>query len=571
MKLSARCIVPGQVEGEVLAGPMGISFFGGVDPDSGIVVERGHALEGRSIAGKVLVFPSGKGSTVGSYTLYRLKANGKAPLAIVNAVCETITAVGCIIAEIPCVDRVDLAALRSGQRVRIDAAAGEIEILPVGARPPEVETPGGVAALAAAVLQAEAGAPADGPLWQRPPEPLRGCEPGSFAEDTFTNRLPRIAGRVLENGGWPPQIRSRLQALIAEMPHGRLRPLDDSGAPDLDAWQAMLQPYYGQTWLAAPWLPAETYFFRRVLEATLYFQPGPGYGVDPFRADKLAGLDAAAAPLAEACRRLAGWEQTHALPETLARLLRLAVWGNQADLSVFPPGADGPSAGAVDRLLVDQSAAAAYLCARPDRPARVDLLFDNGGLELAYDLLLIDFLFEHGLAGPVVAHARPFPTYVSDVTRPDLHETLAYFSRAADAPVRRLAQRLQARLSPAGPAEAPDAALEAGRLYLTGELHWAGALPNWRMPEGLRAQLARSSLLISKGDMNYRRWLGDLHWPFTTPFEAVTAYRPAPLLALRVIKSNVLAGLPPGLEADLDRREPDWLYNGGWGVIQFAG
>ena len=129
MKLSGRKIYPGSVEGEALVTHMGISFFGGVDPESGLVVERGHELEGQSIAGKVLVFPSGKGSTVGSYTLYRLKHNGMAPAAIVNAACETITAVGCIIAEIPCVDQVQIEKIQSGMRLYVDAKRGEVEIL----------------------------------------------------------------------------------------------------------------------------------------------------------------------------------------------------------------------------------------------------------------------------------------------------------------------------------------------------------------------------------------------------------------------------------------------------------
>lgn len=120
MKWQGRVIYAGQAEGEALVTRMGISFFGGVDPESGVVVERGHELEGQSIAGMVLVFPSGKGSTVGSYTLYRLKHHGKAPAAIINAACETITAVGCIIAEIPCVDQVPIEELRSGQRLRVD-------------------------------------------------------------------------------------------------------------------------------------------------------------------------------------------------------------------------------------------------------------------------------------------------------------------------------------------------------------------------------------------------------------------------------------------------------------------
>ena len=102
MRLAGRIIYSGTAEGEALVTRQAISFFGGVDPDTGFIVERGHELEGQCIAGKVLVFPTGKGSTVGSYTLYRLKHNGLAPAAILNAECETITAVGCIIAEIPC-------------------------------------------------------------------------------------------------------------------------------------------------------------------------------------------------------------------------------------------------------------------------------------------------------------------------------------------------------------------------------------------------------------------------------------------------------------------------------------
>ena len=128
MKLQGRTIYQGTATGEALVTSMGISFFGGVDPDTGLIVEKGHQLEGQSVSGKVLVFPSGKGSTVGSYTLYRLKMNGVAPVAIVNAECETITAVGCIIAEIPCVDHVPLDQLATGARVSIDGAQGLIEI-----------------------------------------------------------------------------------------------------------------------------------------------------------------------------------------------------------------------------------------------------------------------------------------------------------------------------------------------------------------------------------------------------------------------------------------------------------
>ncbi len=128
MILQGRKIFQGRAEGEALVTSMGISFFGGVDPDSGVVVEKGHELEGQSISGKILVFPTGKGSTVGSYTLYRLKHNGKAPAAIINTECETITAVGCIIAEIPCVDQVPIQQLRSGRHLVVDGSQGIVEL-----------------------------------------------------------------------------------------------------------------------------------------------------------------------------------------------------------------------------------------------------------------------------------------------------------------------------------------------------------------------------------------------------------------------------------------------------------
>ncbi len=128
MKLQGRKIAPGLARGEALVARMAISFFGGVDPESGLVVERGHELEGQCITGKVLVFPTGKGSTVGSYTLYRLKHSGKAPAAILNAECETITAVGCIIAGIPCVDHIPLEGITTGDWVRVDADEGSLWI-----------------------------------------------------------------------------------------------------------------------------------------------------------------------------------------------------------------------------------------------------------------------------------------------------------------------------------------------------------------------------------------------------------------------------------------------------------
>ncbi|MBD3288948.1 DUF126 domain-containing protein [candidate division KSB1 bacterium] len=118
--LTGRSIYEGQAKGEVLRSDMPIGFFGHVDLETGIIKEPGHPLEGQSIAGKVIVFPTAKGSTVGSYILYALKKRGKAPLAFIMKDCELIVAVGAIISEIVGIDQVDITKLHTGDWVSIE-------------------------------------------------------------------------------------------------------------------------------------------------------------------------------------------------------------------------------------------------------------------------------------------------------------------------------------------------------------------------------------------------------------------------------------------------------------------
>jgi predicted aconitase with swiveling domain len=120
MEMKGRIISRGIVEAEALTTTQPISFYGGVDPETSEILEKGHELKGKKIKGKILVFPTGKGSTVGSYTLYRLKKGGVAPAGIINNECETVVAVGAIISEIPCVDKIDISKIESGDTVRIE-------------------------------------------------------------------------------------------------------------------------------------------------------------------------------------------------------------------------------------------------------------------------------------------------------------------------------------------------------------------------------------------------------------------------------------------------------------------
>ncbi len=129
MILSGRKISKGLAEGEVLKSTSPISFLGGVDPKTGVIMDKNSNSFGKSIKDKIFVFPMGKGSTVGSYVIYQLKKNGAAPLAIINRDAETIVSVGAIISDIPMVDKIEIDSIEEGKKVKVDGDLGTVELL----------------------------------------------------------------------------------------------------------------------------------------------------------------------------------------------------------------------------------------------------------------------------------------------------------------------------------------------------------------------------------------------------------------------------------------------------------
>ena len=235
------------------------------------------------------------------------------------------------------------------------------------------------------------------------PEPLRGAELGTFAHMTVTERMPRIGRQVLAENDFSPAVAEGLVTLIAEIPFGQVRPLKDTSAPDAVDWDGFIRPYLGHNWLEVPWFFAESYFYRRILEATGYFQPGPLQGVDPYTSQKRRALEAArpaihmlATELDTALGNQPADQRGEA--DTIRRLIVRNVWGNQADLSLWSMSdKNRPDHQALDQqqahLLVDDSIAVIDHLLRPsDPPKRVDFILDNFGPELAYDLELVDYL-----------------------------------------------------------------------------------------------------------------------------------------------------------------------------------
>ncbi|MFN2153401.1 MAG: damage-control phosphatase ARMT1 family protein, partial [Anaerolineales bacterium] len=191
------------------------------------------------------------------------------------------------------------------------------------------------------------------------------------------------------------------------------------------------------------------------------------------------------------------------------------------------------------------------------RGLRVDFLVDNAGFELVSDLVFADYLLSSGLTGVVRLHVKPHPTYVSDAMIKDVRTTLDFFEADSDPQVNALGSRLTNDW-------------ERDRLQVKENFFWTSPLPAWEMPVLLRDELSAADLVISKGDANYRRLLGDLDWPFTTPFADILAYFPAPIVALRTVKAEIACGLQPGQAENVAAQDPDWMIDGRWGVVQFA-
>lgn len=387
------------------------------------------------------------------------------------------------------------------------------------------------------------------------PPPILTSEAGSFAHNTLKTRVHGILRHVVATNDFPAETLAALDDLGQELADGRIRPLQDE-APDTGFWTAAAAPHVDRSWLDVPWYWAEAYFYRRVLEATGYYRPGPWQGVDPYAAIKRGEWAPEAAPAAVNALLADLPDEPEA---RFQRLLHASLWGNRTDLSYAVAAHLGATAAPSQErhnLLADDSRALWHFLQSHDG-GRVAVVADNAGTELLMDLVLVDFLLSSGLASEVLLFLKPQPFFVSDAMSVDLVAGLDALVEAGGAG-RKLAHRV-------------DGHIAAGELIPREHWFFATSLFYFQMPGDLVETLAGMNLVILKGDVNYRRLLGDAHWPDTTPFAEVVHYFPASLAALRTLKGELIVGLGPGDGERLAADDPAWLVSGRYGIIQFSG
>ncbi len=379
------------------------------------------------------------------------------------------------------------------------------------------------------------------------PAMIRTDESNAFAHDTMLRRLPMNIREVARlNPDYPAFILNNLEKLAIEIetdqPVGAFNPF----SPDADLWEASVKDHAGHTWLHTDWFFAEIAAYRHLIETVRWWESGR----DPFAPQKAKEMGSAELwALLDKALEL----RDEAIKERLQALVHFDLWGNRVDLSFASSLAHGNTGNQEDLLADDSEAVVEHLM---QQNGEIHFIADNTGTELAIDLALADALFDKGMSH-ITFHIKLHPTFVSDITVPDMLVMLnAMQSGEHGEAITQLGKRLQT-------------ALDEGRMHLAPGAFWNSPYVLREMPKRLMEAFKGATLVIIKGDLNYRRMVDDVLWATDTPFADVTDYFPAPLLALRTMKSDAVVGMASGLAEQLDGEDARWRVNGKRGVIHF--
>jgi len=388
-----------------------------------------------------------------------------------------------------------------------------------------------------------------------------------FTWDTVTKRMPKILDAVVES--FPEALASKaslqqgIQSLQAEMREGSALKLLEEASPRVgsQAWNEDLKPFIerGEGWHDAPWWVVENYMYKRLLQELAWCGDNAA-GYDPFTSQKHKALEASAETLETSVQPLLDLvAAAEALPNdhddrraALEAALLRSLWGNQADLSLSAGKVEKTDGGDPGMIISNNTGVAVDLLQQATGKP-VIIVLDNHGLEVLCDLVLADAILRLASPAHVTLHVKDSPVFVSDVTEADVPGILDWLSEL-NGP---WAERLRAFLA-------------EGRLRILADPFYTTARPFWELPSELASTYSEAAAVVLKGDANYRRLLGDLHWPYDTDFDKyVKSFWPSTgLVSLRTMKSGVALGIDVSKQAEARGARPDdWLTCGVYGQV----
>jgi uncharacterized protein with ATP-grasp and redox domains len=369
-----------------------------------------------------------------------------------------------------------------------------------------------------------------------------------FPDFTITHRLPRIAASAAAVA--PAAARPAIQRVVSEMIAGG--PIDTSMLRrQTPFWERTIDRLAGASWIEVPFFDTEFLLYHALNSLAGWFDDG----VDVFQPVRAAARTAAVSALAVAPLDEIGDQPP--TREQLSNALWLALLGNEADYSQLAPGTGQRSAWS-DRLVVDQRADLLDALLGAPGGAAVHLIADNAGPELLADLVLADVLLR-GPAPPVVTvHCKPWPMFVSDALAADVVTTIDALAALPSGAARGIGSRL-AR------------ALDEGRLRVAQHAAWGEPRHFDALDADLTDGLRAAAVVIAKGDLNYRRFVGDRAWPAETPAAVAARAVPFAAHALRVLKSDAVVGVAPSMAARAAAADPDWRTSSRFALVQRLG
>jgi hypothetical protein len=348
-------------------------------------------------------------------------------------------------------------------------------------------------------------------------------------------------------------------------------PLVD-GQTNASVWNSYLELQLEKegscAWFTSAWMWVECYMYRRMSQALAVTTPKL-QGLDFFQHQKQEGFHNSLPSM----QLLGAWlldalGHHSNLDETWETLVQVCLWGNKCDLSISAgsqKAASGDPVAGLEQLsshiMTNQGMDAWSDLGRKGSAALVDIVMDNSGFELFTDMCLADFLVTSGKAAVVRMRIKDQPWFVSDTTPRDLSWTIKKLAGSKDPVLAEVGDRWRGHL-------------EQGRWSVHHDPFWTYPYTFCEMARvdpDLYSTLSQADLLIFKGDLNYRKLVGDLNWETTVSFRtALQGFLPAPILALRTAKADVMVGLRPGQAEETSRLDPCWMVNGEWGVVQYA-